>query len=407
MKYFIFNKMKTIIKINTLACILIILYACKEDGRGQYPIHGGAPAKVSSARVDENFAGGALIVYDIPQDEDALYVKACYQLDDGTQMELKSSIYTNNITIVGIGRSREVPVVLTVVDRSQNESEPVTVIAYPLDSPIYAIAEILDVKEDFGGISLRWQNPSELPVIIDVYKIEGNNDKSQVERFYSSTINGRANVRGQDTIETTFAIAIADRWGNCTDLISRNFKPLYEEKFDKSQFRRWNPPGLPYNNQEASAIYQIEALWDDIWYVGGPTLFPGTLWAALNGYFTFDMGQVGKISRFKLHQRAEATLIYNMVSPKRFQLWGSLTPDVSNDFATWQFIGSFESIKPSGLPLGQYTDEDVRYACIDGEDFEVEDCPYVRYLYFYQVESWGNDPRVQYHEMTLWGQIQK
>ena len=391
--------MKNLKNIGLTVCMLLVIHACKEDEKGQYPIHGGSPGKVTSARVEENFAGGALIVYDIPKEEDALYVRARYVLDDGTPMELKSSVYTDRVTIVGIGRSRELPVILTVVDRSQNESEPVTVMAYPLDSPLFEIARSMIVRDDFGGIALRWVNPEKLPVIIDVATPDNLLGLVPVDRFYSNAPEGKANVRGQNPVETIFSITISDRWGNVTEPRSGSYTPLYEELFDKSKFRRWNPPGLPYIFETASG-YQIERLWDNEWYPG--ELHP----ASYVNYMTFDMGQTGKISRFKVYQ-TYGNQIYAFACPKRFELWGSTTPDVTDDTSSWQLIGYFESFKPSGLPTGQVSDEDIQFACVNGEDFEVENCPNVRYIWFRSLETWGQSDRLYMHEMTFWGEIQE
>jgi hypothetical protein len=387
--------------ISMMVCILLVPYACKEDEMGQYPIDGTAPAKVASARVEENLPGGAIIVYDIPQEEDALYVKASYALDDGTPMDLKSSVYTKSITIVGIGRSRELPVVLTVVDRSQNESEPVTVIAYPLDSPIYAIANSMNIREDFGGIRLTWDNPEQLPIVIDVFKPDEDERMLQIDRFYSGSQEGKVNVRGQEPIETTYSVTLHDRWGNTTDPMSGRYTPLYEKEIDKSKFRRWNPPGLPYTAQAAGPI---ENMWDNSLSVTGGTLsvFAGTV-----PYFTFDMGQVAKISRFKINNRPETNLCYNHAMLRLFEIWGSPTPDVTDSFDGWQWVGYFEITKPSGLPLGQLTSEDIQYAAIDGVDFDVEDCPYVRYLRCRAIETWGFNAGIQLTELSLWGSEQE
>ena len=389
--------------ISWMACILLLMYACKEDEKGQYPIHGGAPGKVTSARVEENFAGGAVIVYDIPPEEDAYYVRARYTLDDGTPMELKSSVYANRITIVGIGRSREVPVTLTVVDRSQNESEPVTVVAFPLPSPVYEIANSMIVRNDFGGIALRWNNPEKLPVIIDVSSPDEILGMIPIDRFYSSASAGKANVRGQESVETVFTVTIRDRWGNSADPISGRYTPIFEEKLDKSKFRRWNPPGLPYTTWNWTG-WEVEYLWDDVWGAVGEN---GIATTPDVYYITFDMGQVAQISRFKIYSRDETVLCYSHAMMKRFELWGSMTPNVTDDFVTWQFLGYFESSKPSGLPLGQLTDEDVKYAAFDGEDFEVELCPPVRYMRIQCLETWGGMNSVQFREFTFWGQIQE
>ena len=380
--------------------ILLLFYACQEEPRGQYPIESDAPGKVTSARVAENTPGGAVIVYDYISEKDVLNVKACYTLDDGTPMELKASAYTNTITIVGIGKSREVPVTLTVVDRSRNESEAVTVVAHPLDSPIYELANSLAMNADFGGIRLTWDNPTKTPVTIDVF-VEEDDDLTELERFYSDAAVGISNVREQEPVETNFAVVVRDRWGNSSDLRYGCYTPLFEQKIDKSKFRRWNPPGLPYASQTAVDWRDIENLWDETWYPSGKG-FAGTY-----NYMTFDMGQVAKISRFRLNTRGETNLIYNHVMPKRFELWGSMTTDVTDDFATWQFLGYFEAYKPSGLPLGSVSSEDIQYAAVDGMNFEIEASPSVRYLRFQTIETYNGTLGLQLMEISFFGEIQQ
>ena len=386
-----------------IMCILLLLCACKKEERGQYPIDSKAPAKVSSARVAENLPGGAVIVFDIPQEDDALYVVARYTLDDGTPMEIKASVYTGgSLTIEGIGRSRELPVELRAVDRSRNESEPITVSAHPLDSPIHEIAASMEIKDAFGGISLKWENPTQLPVVIDVFSpdTEDNDNMAQVERFYSSAQEGKANVRGQESKETVFAVNLHDRWGNYTDLKTGRYFPLFEERLDKDKFRRWNPPGLPYIGA-GEAQWQIERLWNDII---GQAEGLATYTAP---YCCFDMGQTAKLSRFKIHNRAETNLCYNLGHPRRFELWGSDHPNVTNDLSLWQFLGYYESVKPSGLPSGQVSSEDIQYSAIDGEEYDFEDSPYVRYIYFRALETWGLANQIQFCELTFWGEVQK
>ncbi|MDD4592375.1 MAG: DUF4959 domain-containing protein, partial [Parabacteroides sp.] len=243
-----------------LLFILIVFSSCKEELIGQYPIENIPPQKVTNTAV-KNIEGGALITYNISDEDDVLYVKANYKLDDGTPMEIKSSIYSNQLEIVGIGKSREMPVTLTVVDRSQNESAPITVMIHPLDAPIYSILQTLLIQNDFGGIQLRWENPTKTPIVIDVFS-PTEDEMREVDRFYSESSIGKANVRGQEPVETIYSIAIRDRWGNRTDTISGTFLPIFETELDKSRFRRWNPPGIPYNAYTSSNWY-IENFWNN------------------------------------------------------------------------------------------------------------------------------------------------
>lgn len=297
------------ITISLLLLNLVVLNSCKEELLGQYPIDSDPPGKVTNVVV-KNIEGGALIFYDIPGEEDALYVRAVYHLDNGSPMEIKSSIYSDQIEIVGIGKSRELPVILTVVDRSQNESEPVTVMTHPLNSPIYSILESMSIQNDFGGILLKWENPTKTPIIIDVYSPSSDGELIGIDRFYSESSVGKANVRGQEPVETIYEIVIRDRWGNLTDIVSGTYLPIFEVELDKSKFRRWNPPGIPYNAYTTSNWY-IENLWNN-------SLTSG--FANYELQFTFDLGAVAKLSRFRINQRPESNLIYDYVHPKIFEL---------------------------------------------------------------------------------------
>ena len=376
-----------------LLFILIVLSSCKEGLIGQHPIENIPPQKVTNTAV-KNIEGGALITYSIPNEDDVLYVKANYKLDDGTPMEIKSSIYSNQLEIVGIGKSREIPVTLTVVDRSQNESAPITVVIHPLDAPIYSIIQTLLIQNDFGGIQLRWENPTKTPIVIDVFSPSDDNEMREVDRLYSESSIGKANVRGQEPVETIYSIVIRDRWGNRTDTISGTFLPIFETELDKSRFRRWNPPGIPYATQGGAWV--IEGLWNNNIKSGGL--------ANLSLEFTFDLGQIAKLSRFKINQRSEPNIIYDFVHAKRFELWGSVSPNVSADFSTWRYLGTFESIKPSGLPLGQVSNEDIQYAHTNGEEWNVPlEAPPVRYIRFVALETWGQGAVVQMMEMSIWG----
>jgi len=377
-----------------LMILQVLFYSCKEAGRGQYPIDDIPPGKITSVEV-ENIEGGAIISYTNPVDNDLLYVKANYVLDNGTPMEVKSSVYETKLTVVGIGKSRELAVKLTAVDRSQNESEPVAIMAHPLDAPIYSILNNLTIQNDFGGILLKWANPMATPVVITALTTNEENKLINAQVFYTESKTGKGNVRGYAAVERVFAVFIHDRWGNSTDTISASYLPIYEVQLDKSKFAKWNPPGIPYDGYTTNNWW-IQNSWDGTITKGFANL--------TKLEFTFDMGQLAKLSRFKFNQRGETTLCYALGHPKRFELWGSATSAVNQDFSTWQFLGYFESIKPSGLPLGQVSNEDITYAYVNGEEWTVDlAAPKVRYMRFVALETWGQSNAVQFMEMTYWG----
>lgn len=169
-----------------------------------------------------------------------------------------------------------------------------------------------------------------------------------------------------------------------------------EQEVNKAMFLKWNPTGIPYS--ELGSSYSITKLWDNNtttnWFITSTTSFPFS--------FTFDMGQTVKLKRFMQWQRLSSGVLYRIQNVKKFQLWGSSTPDVTNSFTGWVKLGDFVSVKPSGLPFGQESAADIAFATA-GENFTVDpNAPPVRYIRFVATECWdGKQTVVAVGEMTF------
>lgn len=384
-----------------LALLTGVFYGCSEEEKGQYPVDDTAPGTIKSPEV-QNLPGAAIITYTVPNDEDLLYVKVVYTLDNGTQMEQKASVYENFIKLEGMGRSREQTVQLIAYDRSRNASPPVPVTIHPQDAPIYKILESAKVQASFGGVYLEWNNPLQAEVVISVLTPNAKNKLVIAENFYTKAKSGKGSVKGFPAVETVFAITLRDRWGNLTDTIRGSFLPKPESELDRTKFSRWAPPGnsIPYLFLSG---WGMENLWNG--NIGGNGYsFPLT--AVLPASFTFDMGQTAKLIRFKLHHRSDLNTLYAYGNYKKFQVWGSNHPNVNADFSTWVKIGEYKSVKPSGLPVGQTTEEDFQYAAVAGEEFMVDFAvPPVRYIRFVVEETWGGSVAAQAMELKFFGEI--
>lgn len=387
-----------------LIIFLIIVGAfnrCEEEQRGQIPLDSTPPQQITSISV-ENVPGGAIISYIIPEDDDLLYVKAIYTLNNGQKMEQKASAYSNKLEIVGIGKSRKQTVQIITGDRSKNESKPLEVEIHPLDSPIYDIMNSMLVRDDFGGISLLWNNPLGADIVISIDTLNQDNKYVSAGSIYTKSIKGKANVRGYPPVERVFAVSIRDRWNNTTDTVSGLYLPICEEQLDRRKFARWNPPGIPY--QQYGSDWRIENIWDG----RGSTEGIGYGWpltAQMGESWTMDLGQLAKLSRFKIYQRATQEQLYTGANIKSFEFFGSPHRNVSDDESTWIYIDAYESFKPSGLPMGQISDEDYAYA-VAGEEYSVDvSIPPVRYLRFKINKTWGGASYMQLMEIEFFGQL--
>lgn len=395
--------------------IAVMFFSCKEEQIGQYPVDSVSPGPVSNVRVVETLPGGALITYDLPDDRDLLYVKANYTLDTGQKMEVKSSMYGNTIKIEGFAKSEERNIELRAVDRSQNQSEPVNIKVIPDESAIYEVLKSLKVYNDFGGIMLSWVNESKDDVVIMVSKpiSEESEMTESVRDFYTSAGEGIGYIRGFEPKPQKFIFQVKDRWGNITDIVEDIYNPMYEEKVQSTNyFSRWNgDPEIPY--RQYSNSYVIEKLWDGITMYGtsSSNFFHTPAGQIFPIRFSFDMGQVYTLSRFKLYQRGDKWA-YEHGNPKKFRIYGStdiyarLTP-VDPLHHEWELLGEFESVKPSGLPLGQRTAEDIDKGA-GGEDynFPLDKVIPVRYLMVEIITTWGGTEMIHISELEFWGQKQ-
>ena len=376
------------------------LWMCEAEERGQIPMDAIPPGQVTSVTV-ENLPGGAIVSYIIPEDDDLLYVKAIYRLDNGKIMEQKASAYSTKLEIVGIGRGEPQSIQLITGDRSKNESIPLEVEIEPLDSPIFDILNSIEIFNDFGGLTLQWDNPLEADIIISIDTLDMDNNYQASQTIYTSSIVGRRSIRGLPPVERIFAVSVADPWNNTTDTISGMYLPIYEEKLDRTKFARWNPPGIPY--MQLQSDWAIEKLWDG---VGGNT-GTGYSWpttAKMGDSWTMNLGVTAKLSRFKFHQRMTGDQVYTGANIRSFDLYGSPHANVNENEDTWVFLGSYESFKPSGLPHGQVSDEDNAYA-LAGEEYMVDiSMPAVRYLRVKVNKTWGGANYMQLMEVEFFGQ---
>ena len=403
--------MKRAIKISFLtAAAAIFLCSCEEESIGQYPIDSIPPGPVTDVVVTETFGGGAVLAFQIPDDPDLMGVVANYTLDTGKETEVMVSSYAKELTIKGFAEEKEHPISIRTIDKSRNYSNPVTVMVTPKRAPIYDVFESLAMYDDFGGMLVQWENPERQDVIVSVSRpiTEGSDVLEDVTNFYSSEKDGVGNVRGF-TEPQLFYVSVSDPFGNKTDMISKVISPMYEEEIQSTKYwKKWNPSDIPY--KQYSKSYPIEKLWDGITMETSTSsnFFHTPAGDTFPIHFTFDMQQVYQLSRMKVYHRGQQW-VYKHGNPKVFSVYGSLSSNVKMDATEpenqWIFLGRFYSVKPSGLPVGQYTPEDQAKGG-GGEEFNfpMQYSTPVRYMRFDIEETWGGTEMIHISELRMWGQ---
>ncbi|MGX5816738.1 DUF5000 domain-containing lipoprotein [Chitinophaga lutea] len=395
---------------NAFLYILILLtatVACKEET--PQPINGGAkaPGKVSNVTA-ERLPGKVLLKYDIPSDPQLLYVKAVYETRPGNQMETISTFYQPRMTLEGFGDTTEREVKLYAVSRSETASEAVTIKVKPGTPPVQSVLASLDFTGDFGGITARFLNPDSANIAIGVVTRDAKNDVLQADMHYTNQAEGEFSVRGFDATERWFGLYVRDRWQNYSDTVWKLLTPLYEQQLDKSRFR-----ALKLATDAATfGSGPIPNLWNDV--VTGGSTSNKTWFRSANGsgiphWITFDMGVTAKLSRFLEIPRGafdETNLLYSAGDPQLFEIWGSTNYSPDGSFSGWTKLMDCEVTKPSGLPVGVNSNEDITRAQ-EGHQFKLPPgLPPVRYIRIKSVQTFGNADYFWMAELTFFGEIQ-
>jgi hypothetical protein len=168
--------------------------------------------------------------------------------------------------------------------------------------------------------------------------------------------------------------------------------PAFERELPKAGFKVLE---LPTDVKDGGYGWLISYLWDENY---NPPGFASQ--SIIPCWFTIDCGKAAALSRFKVWQANDR--LYQKESVKTFELYGSNQPAADGSWNSWTKIGAYTSIKPSGLPVGQNSDEDVTYAEA-GEVFSIPQgtAPF-RYYRFKLLTNWGSNAFMTMEEFTFY-----
>ena len=287
--------------------------ACKKNG----DLKAWTPGPIEGYNVTP-INGGAIITYNIPKDPDILYIMAEYTRN-GKVFTEKSSVYKNSLTIEGFNTTDKVKVTLYKVNKQEQKSEPFVLEFLPLTSLVNIAKDSLQWQPGFGGIVASWSNPASTPLGVHVMYINADNELVTNEMYYTTLNKETRTFRGIEPVETKFAIAFEDKWGNISDTTWFTTTPFFETMIPKpyGDFRT----NIPYDNLTslAGATHTFSTLSDNIVNTSGHG------WLSISGSsglsITFDMKQVVKLSRIVIHGY-HINSVYGQVNITAFETWG-------------------------------------------------------------------------------------
>ncbi|BAV04857.1 protein of unknown function [Filimonas lacunae] len=395
---------KHIFSYTMLAAALLLTAGCNKALETHKPITDDptVPAQISKVKVT-NGNGYALLEYSLPDDKHLLYVKAVYTITNGQQYEAQSSAFNNVIMVEGFADTLEHEVKLYSVSHSGVVSQPVPVKVKPLIAPIWQVYKSIQLVNAFGGYNLTAVNPERgnLSIIVTKKNVLNEYEADINQSVYTNTDSILSKVRGMDTIDYRYGFFVKDRWGNRTDTMYLNIKPLYETELPKANFSTFILPGdAPQVTNGAALQYA----WDG--KLGWPYTSFTDQTAGGSGphMITFNTGALAKISRVYIRPFPEGVRYYYLSTMKRFEIYGSASPSLSGALDnSWVLLGTYTVTKPSGLAYGTDDSNDQATASA-GFNWEVDvTAPKVKYIRIRCLENFAGGTNQSINELAVYG----
>ena len=389
-----------------MGIITVLLLGCNNDNLNN-PLDkdSESPKPVSNVKW-EAISGGAIISYDIPDDPDLLYVLCEYELKPGIVAKQKTSIYSRKVTLNGFGDTLKHEVKLYAVDRSTNLSVPTTISIEPLTSPVQISFSTLDYVADFGGITVSLKNETQSNLVISTIVQDSLGEWIDYDSYYSALREIKFSSRGMEPVSTVFGVYIKDRWNNVSDTLIKKLVPIFEEQINSDTFKELKLPG------DAENTRSLTGLWDGI-VIGEASLSKFFRAADNNGLparFNIDLGKTVKLSRFRTW--GVSGRWYSNSNVKTFELWGSNAPNPNGSFDGWIKFGEYEVVKPSGLPVGDLSNDDIATALEGDEQIVPLSAPAVRYIRVNVLSTFVSPPNAKtggswMTELRFWGKVEE
>lgn len=375
------------------AILMVSLVSCeKETHKPLY--EGGTPQAVSGFTV-ENLAGAAKITCKV-SDEKTLYVKAVYTIKNGVKRVAKASKFDNTLILDGFSESKEYTVSVYAVSVDEKESEPIQVTVNPSTPPYKEVKNNLEFTPTYGGGLISGTNDTKANLMIGVITKDSTGEWVDVTEYFSSAKEIYFTFRGYEPKPREFGIYVRDQWQNYSDTLFQTITPWEEVKVDMSNFQQTILPG----DAPARGGYPLSKMFNGV--TGSWTNGYYSEAVGVPQYITIDLQKTFQLSRFKMWQNSN--LYYQSANAKHMKIWGSMNPNPNGEFDdTWYVLGEFDNWKPSGLPPGEMSDEDLAKA-EEGNEFifELNTKP-ARYLRIQTLETYQPRSQVYFVELGFWG----
>ena len=304
-----------------LFCITFFTLSCKEKERYNISMDDNTPPETILFKHYKPLYGGARFYYELPGDEDLLFVEAEYTNNKNKTFTFSSSYFVDSVDIYGLPDTEEHPIKLYAVDRAGNRSTPVTIHVTPLEPAFKRVAESIEIRPGFGSFFLDWINQLKQEVNVYVnFEFADKKGRREVTTIFSSKVDTNRmfieDLQDIDNNKVKVKVRVEDEYGNITDYVDKGeITLLTDEVIPKDKWMLPNPNdsigGVPMvfgNDKEGRTRYVI----DDIINTGEDLNFMHTGGRGRTGNLSdrnmpwnlmIDLGDYYELSRIVTHQR--------------------------------------------------------------------------------------------------------
>jgi hypothetical protein len=382
--------------------IFWIAISCSEKEMTPISPGGEKPGKATVLGT-ERIPGGAVISFQVPDDEDILGVKVVYDIN-GKEFTSSASSYENKLRIEGYIDTLEHVARLYTVDRAQQLSDEVQVKFIPEKASLLKVIPTVDIDAYFQGARFTWKNEDRTELIFSLLASDANGNLQTMQMKTSNLSSDFAVLRGFEEKPTQFALVISDKWGNVSETVYPEeglLTPIAEQQLNKNRMSFltlandviWTAFGSGanlYNLVDGITLANNNVAHSDYHTVPGAS-------------FTVNIGSPAKISRMIVFQRIMYDRYFNAGNVQIFEVYGRAEPpSQSGDWAEWTKIMDCEVVKPSSG--GGFNDVDLA-AAEAGAEFLFPVLPEdYQYLRIKIIKSFEGD-WAYLTEMTIFGTV--
>lgn len=371
---------------------MFFLYSCNDVERGPVEMDNIAPGQITNVSVIPQ-PGGAIIEYELPSDPDLLCVEAKYTLPNGDDILINASNGTRSIKLEGFLDIMEYDINITCVDKSGNRSETLVVKITPELAPVKAVLQDMSITPDFGGLNLKWSNPSEADLAILIFMKNKEGKFENIDTYYTSNKVGNYSVRGLEDVESEFAIQLRDKWGNFSEQKTATLTPIFEEQISPENLSLLD--FVYTSNIEYGDMSRLPKMWDEQF----DDLVTKTSKVPWHASFSISPKPI-KLSRIIIWQFAWSSNNYGHYyaagNGSLYEIYGSSVdvPNTNINDDDWVKLATLPIVKPSGLPnlIGRdyMTDEDFDLAHNKGHEVAIPmDAPPVKHICVKSLKCFG------------------